>query len=257
MKGMPEEYTLELTVEGVAAGSFQITPEDLEDWLTGFLYANRMIEVLEDIRDVEFVRRGYVLEAHVALRDPLRARHAWMRAGQELAQFIGVGDGCESLRSALRASEIYPVHGAWRGTIAEIKDYMTTMVRSMEKYKATGGVHGAAIVTQMGELILREDVGRHNAVDKVIGYALRHRISGEEILLLGTGRLTLQMILKAARYGIGVAASRSAATHQAVLLAGELGMDVLGYVRGGNTILYTSGGWLLDGKVGEELASSL
>ncbi len=107
-------------------------------------------------------------------------------------------------------------------------------------YIEEGGMHGACIVHEDGSIVVREDIGRHNAVDKIIGYALRRRLNPEKLVLLTTGRISYEMLSKAAKFGFAVIGSRTAATKQAVQLAKFLNIEVIGYLRGKMAISYTS-----------------
>ncbi|MFH0896446.1 MAG: formate dehydrogenase accessory sulfurtransferase FdhD [Candidatus Bathyarchaeota archaeon] len=104
----------------------------------------------------------------------------------------------------------------------------------------TGGVHAAALHTLFGVLIaFSEDIGRHNAVDKVIGAALLNNCKLEESFLTSTGRITGDMALKAARVGIPIVASLSAAVYSGIEVAERTGMTIIGFVRGERMNIYT------------------
>ncbi|MGB9666152.1 MAG: formate dehydrogenase accessory sulfurtransferase FdhD [Candidatus Cryosericum sp.] len=105
-------------------------------------------------------------------------------------------------------------------------------------WSATGGVH-AALVSQGDNIFCCEDISRHTALDKVIGYALLHSWDLSHAVLLGTGRIPAQAVVQAARAGIPVLASRSATTAQAVLLAERLHLTLVAFVRAGRMNVYT------------------
>jgi FdhD protein len=112
------------------------------------------------------------------------------------------------------------------------------------QYQASRGIHGAALADADGLLIVAEDVGRHNAVDKVKGEALLRGIATEERILLSTGRVSSEMLLKAARMGVPLVASRTSPTEMAVALAEQLNVTVCGYVRPDGLNLYAGDGVL-------------
>ena len=105
-------------------------------------------------------------------------------------------------------------------------------------YRASRGIHGAALADRDRVLLVAEDVGRHNAVDKLMGMALLRGISATDRILLSTGRVSSEMLLKAARMGVPVVASRTSPTEMAVALAEQLGVTVVGYLRGESLNLY-------------------
>jgi FdhD protein len=108
-------------------------------------------------------------------------------------------------------------------------------------FEATGSVHGAALVDEGGvPLVIREDVGRHNAVDKAVGWALlerRHPLA--DTALVVSGRVSFEIVQKAARAGIGLIAAVSGPTSLAVSLAEEVGITLVGFVRAGTCVVYS------------------
>jgi FdhD protein len=109
-------------------------------------------------------------------------------------------------------------------------------------YKASRGIHGAALCDPDRLLLMAEDVGRHNAVDKVTGEALLRGIPTAGRILLSTGRVSSEMLLKAARMGVPIVASRTSPTEMAVGLAEQLNVTVCGYVRTDGLNLYAGHG---------------
>src|SRR3989304_3711805 len=118
-----------------------------------------------------------------------------------------------------------------------MRDLFAAAVHSRE----ARGTHGAALSDGQELLVVAEDVGRHNAVDKVKGEALLRGIPTEDRLLLSTGRVSSEMLLKAARMGVPLVASRTSPTEMAVALAEQLNITVCGYVRGDGMNLYAGG----------------
>jgi FdhD protein len=114
---------------------------------------------------------------------------------------------------------------------AELGARMKELFGAAVHYQRSRGIHGAALADRERLLLVAEDVGRHNAVDKIKGEALRRGIATEDRLLLSTGRISSEMLLKAARMGVPVVASRTSPTEMAVALAEQLGVTVCGYVR--------------------------
>ena len=111
--------------------------------------------------------------------------------------------------------------------------------RKSEVYRSTGGVHSAALTDGDHILAFAEDIGRHNAVDKVIGDCLLENIPFEGKIMLASGRLSSEIVLKCARCGIPVVVSRAAPTSLAVKLADSSGLTLLGFVRGKRMNVYT------------------
>jgi FdhD protein len=116
------------------------------------------------------------------------------------------------------------------------------LVRPRQKvFAATGGLHAAGLLDRTGQVLcVREDVGRHNAVDKVVGWALRQgRLPPTEAILFVSGRASFELTQKAVLAGIGVLAAVSAPSSLAVELADETGLTLIGFLRGGSMNVYT------------------
>jgi FdhD protein len=123
------------------------------------------------------------------------------------------------------------------GTLLELPKAMHA---AQSVHQHAGGVHAAAFFDNRGELIvLCEDVGRHNAVDKGLGHCLLRGIPLQDKLLLCSGRLSYEMVSKAIRMGLPILASVSAPTALAVQLADRFNLTVVGYLRGGHMTIYT------------------
>jgi FdhD protein len=131
---------------------------------------------------------------------------------------------------------------------AELSQRMKELFAEAAQYRASRGIHGAALADRERLLVVAEDVGRHNAVDKIKGEALLRGIPTADRLLLSTGRISSEMLLKAARMGVPLVASRTSPTEMAVGLAEQLGITVVGYVRPDSLNLYA--GEALDGEAG-------
>jgi FdhD protein len=143
---------------------------------------------------------------------------------------------------AVRVAALQPPAGP-RVTTETLFGLVDTMQAAQHSFAATGGIHGAALFSASGELlVLREDIGRHNAVDKVVGHASRLDWPIGERILLISGRVSFEMVQKAAVAGIPVVAAVSAASSLAVELAEELGLTVIGFLREDSCNVYTDPG---------------
>ena len=108
-----------------------------------------------------------------------------------------------------------------------------------EWYEKTGCVHQVTLFNINETVIIKEDIGRHNAVDKVIGAALQCGVKFGETIICSSGRLSSDMILKAASAGIPVVVSRTAPTSLAIDIAEEMGITLIGFARGKRMNIYT------------------
>ncbi|BDG60482.1 formate dehydrogenase accessory sulfurtransferase FdhD [Caldinitratiruptor microaerophilus] len=234
----PVEYPVTLYLDDEEHVTVQATPLDLEDFAIGYLYAEGLIAGPEDIRRLA--------------ADPERGL-IWVDLRHPVAGATGPG-GPRPVQGAERGvlpgglDALRPVPEGVRVARRDLVEWLKVMGRSTPLYRRSGGVHAAMLVhVPSGEHVIREDIGRHNAVDKVIGAALRRGWTGPEAVLLTSGRISFEMCARLVRFGAGLAASRTTATDMAVELAGRMGVDLIGYLRGERDLaLFTSGRRLLD-----------
>ncbi len=151
----------------------------------------------------------------------------------------GCGRGA-TFYSAADASAINKVTSRARFSSEQISGLFAEFQRRSELFRSTGGVHSAALC-DAGEIVaFAEDIGRHNAVDKVFGRCLLESLALEDKMVLTSGRVSSEILLKVARRGIPVLASRSAPTDLGVRLARDLGVTLAGFVRGKRMNIYAN-----------------
>jgi len=215
------------------------SPLDLEALVVGYLWMEKIIVGLDEIHHLEVSPVDG--RAEVTLAHPVTLP-------TERILTSGCGGGITfridhrlfpRLSSTLRVRPDALVQG------------MKGLFAAALHYKASRGIHGAALSDGERLLLVAEDVGRHNAVDKIKGAALLRGIPTEDRILFSTGRVSSEMLLKAARMGVPLIASRTSPTEMAVALAEQLNITVCGYVRTDGFNLYAGNGLLL----GEEVAA--
>ncbi|RQD74048.1 MAG: formate dehydrogenase accessory sulfurtransferase FdhD, partial [Candidatus Syntrophonatronum acetioxidans] len=125
---------------------------------------------------------------------------------------------------------------------AQISTLMKDLQKRADLFRQTGGVHSSALGTAEGIISFCEDIGRHNAVDKLLGECIDKEISLEDKMLITSGRLSSEILLKAAKIGIPVLLSRAAPSSLSVELARKLGITMVGFIRGKRMNIY-AGEW--------------
>jgi FdhD protein len=114
-----------------------------------------------------------------------------------------------------------------------------------EQYRSHGGIHSAAIGAADGLLLYAEDIGRHNTLDRLAGEALFKGIELQDKMLVTSGRVSTEMVAKAARLGIGLVASRTSPTDKAIELCEQAGITLVGYLRGSSMEIFSHSHQLL------------
>ncbi|QED49787.1 formate dehydrogenase accessory sulfurtransferase FdhD [Cytobacillus dafuensis] len=239
-KGCPEEFPITLRINGYEMAVFQLTNHDLEDWAYGYLFSEGMIASREDIRSIHYDETTGILE--VSLKDGFDPEIMFSKKKHYTA---GCGRGV-TFFSMTDVKTFSKVQSEKTYLLSYILKKRSEFAKNSPLYAETGGMHGACIVHANGEITVREDIGRHNAVDKIIGHAIRTGCNPKELLLLTTGRVSYEMLSKAAKFGFAVIGSRTAATKQAIQLAKFLNVEVVGYLRGRMAIPYTSFGRVIN-----------
>lgn len=237
------EEPLEVRVGGEVIASTMRTPGHDIEWLHGFLFAEGIIRTAADIAEARYcagatidgVNTYNVLE--VDLRPGVRApglEHIRVTPGTSACGVCG----SSSMDAVLRR---VPARLSPPPLLAEQVAAMPQRMRKEQKlFRRTGGVHAAAIFNAQGELkLLREDVGRHNAADKVIGALLmQDGLPASDTVLVMSSRASFELVQKAALARIPALVAVSAATSLAVDLARESGMLLAGFVREDRLNLY-------------------
>jgi len=224
------EEVLCLYLNGNLVVRLLASPFQLEDLAVGFLLSEGLVSRPADIVSVKEGGASTTLfvEARTEAPDPV------MLAGA--ARTSGCGGG---ITMGTGAGALAPVASDLRAGADEILSLAREFERSSVHFRRTGCVHACGLARQGRLVLLREDVGRHNALDKVLGAALGGSIDLESSIVLLSGRISSEMVTKAARTGVSLLVSRGAPTATAVEMARDLGVCVAGFVRGGRMNVYT------------------
>jgi len=232
------EQPLSVFVNGEKFLTLLCSPMGLEALVIGYLWMEKVINDLAEIARLEV--------SPVDGRAEVTLTHAVTLPTERI-----LTSGCGGGITFRIDHRLFPrLHSTVKVRPAQLAARMKELFQAAVHYQRSRGIHGAALADGERVLIVAEDVGRHNAVDKVKGEALLRDIPTEDRLLLSTGRVSSEMLLKAARMGVPVVASRTSPTEMAVALAEQLGVTVCGYVRPDGLNVYAGDAVVLDAPVG-------
>jgi len=228
-----KELPLTILLNGRELVTLLCSPANLKYLAIGFLLSEGLLRSRNDIKSIiDDEQRGIVrIETVTDLH------------GEEEQVFKriitpGCGRGAAFYSSA-DAVGMNEVKSELQVNGDEILELMTQFQRLSETYRSTGGVHSAALCDNKSLNIFSEDIGRHNAIDKIFGQCLWEGISTDNHIILSSGRISSEIVIKIARNNIPVLASKSAPTNTAVKLADLLGITLIGFVRGTRMNVYS------------------
>ena len=238
------EEPLEIRVNGTAVTVTMRTPGSDIELAQGFLLTEGVIGRRDDVLTVRYCR-GTGTENTYNVLDVTLSPDVVMPDIDVTRNFYTTSScgvcGKASLE-AVRATSRHAPGDDPAVVAAEILSAMPGQLRDAQKvFAATGGLHGAALFSTAGTMLaIREDIGRHNAVDKVIGWAVEQdRIPLAATVLLVSGRASFELTQKAVMAGIPVLAAVSAPSSLAVDLAGQSGLTLVAFLRGDSMNVYT------------------
>jgi len=216
---VPVEEVITLYVNGRPLVSLMCTPTQLKELALGFLFNEGLIDGLDDVEVLE-------------LRGGGRCVDVWLKHDIETPGLRIITSGCSG---GITFEDVTSAHHRLESGLRVTPQQMTQLIEELSRiailYRRAGGVHAAALADVKQLLCVAEDVGRHNALDKIAGICLRQGWSTHDHILLTTGRLTSEMVNKVARMGVPIIISRTSPTSLSVQLAQAWGVTLVGYTR--------------------------
>jgi FdhD protein len=222
------ETPVSLTVNGEAWVSFMCTPVLLEALAVGFLFNEGMIDSLDEVSDVRLCEHGDNVD--VWLNHAVDKPANWTRTS-------GCSGGMTTVDSITRPRAVAAPNGLILSSSA-ISRLVEMLFEAQDLYRETGGVHMSALSDGERILLSAEDIGRHNTLDKIAGMCLMQNIWPERRILITTGRISSEMMQKAARLGAGILVSRTSPSSLSIELAEQWDITLIGYARRNKFNLY-------------------
>ncbi|WP_026694259.1 formate dehydrogenase accessory sulfurtransferase FdhD [Peribacillus kribbensis] len=229
------EYTVTIKINSEEFVTMVCTPEYLEDMVIGYLASEGVIKSYSDIEDLWVQEKEGFVHVKLAKVNPYYEKFSGKRyitscCGMSRQGFVFVND-------ALTAKKMHDADVTL--SPEDCFSLMDNMQNSAHTFQNTGGVHNAALCDVDGMVVSRMDIGRHNALDKIYGYCLKNSISIRDKIIVFSGRISSEILLKVAKIGCPIVLSKSAPTDLALELAEELGITAVGFIRKGAMNIYT------------------
>jgi FdhD protein len=227
------EVPCTIVVNDNEVATIMCTPTHFKEFAVGYLYTSGMINSAREVK-------GFCCDEKRWRLDVTTTKDIDFALLGKRVYTSGCGRGV-MYSNVIMLSSRHPLETQFHVTKECVSHCVKWLLSCSSLYKETRGVHTAALSID-GELpaFYRDDIGRHNAVDKVIGRSLMDGADFSRSILISTGRISSEILHKVKRTGIPFVLSRGAPTHQTVLMAREMGVTVIGFARGGSFIVYAN-----------------
>lgn len=227
------EYPFTIFVNGEEFATMVCTPTELDELILGFLASEGVIRSKNDVTTLQIdENKGFAyveLAAKTTTSQQFYSKRFIGSCCGKSRQFYFYNDA-RTARTSTSKLTITPI---------QCLSLMKALQNSSTVFKETGGVHNAALCSANKMLISRTDIGRHNALDKILGYCIQNRLPIQDKIIAFSGRISSEVLLKAAKIGVGIILSKSAPTDLAIKLAHDLNITAVGFIRGGSFNVYS------------------
>lgn len=218
-----QEMPLSVVVNGRHVLTAMISPTQIEQFIVGFLYTEKIIKKIEDIESILIENNS----VSVLTKNPFEI----------LVSKKTILSGCGSTMSFLDSDRLPNINSNLTLTPETIYKAVGEALKS-DLHILTGGIHVVSLYDSNGKVCIIEDIGRHNALDKVIGYALGNNIDLSKTFIICSGRISSEMTRKCLIANIPIAVSRGATTTLSIEIAKSHGLTIVGFVRNNKMNVY-------------------
>lgn len=228
-----EEAILRIFLNDREIVALSCTPHDQAYLAVGFLISEGFLKNKEEIKSIDQSENGVIVRTH---------------ASQDISetplQKAILTSGCGKGKTFVDWEDVNPLEDVMINldltlSAGEILQVMSGFEKSSDLFRQTGGVHSAALAARDGIVLFNEDIGRHNAVDKVLGEGFLKGLELKDKFLVISGRVSSDVVSKLSNCGLSMVVSRTAPTSLAVRMAQKLGITIAGFVRGRRMNLYS------------------
>ncbi|OPY35533.1 MAG: formate dehydrogenase accessory protein [Methanoregula sp. PtaU1.Bin051] len=218
-----EEMPIALFINGRHSTTLMVSPIRLEDFVTGYLFTEELIKTTREIESIKIEKN----RISVITKNLFKV----------LPQKKTILSGCGGSTSFIDTEKLPRIHSDFSISAAAVTASINTLQDS-DIYRAAGGFHRVVLLDSHREIGRAEDIGRHNAVDRIIGYALRNGVFLSQTFLVTSARISSEMVRKCLTANIPIMVSRSATSTLAIEIADRTGMTVIGFARDGKMDIY-------------------
>lgn len=204
------------------------TPDKLNYLILGFLYFQGLIRKVEDVASISVCPDEPFAQVRLVANN--------VNLPRPRVYFSGCGSAPAPANASATAR---PLDSAFQARAEDLVSLMSSLQEAAQLYRAHGGVHISGLADQDELVVVAEDIGRHNTVDKIQGECLYRGLFTRDRILLTTGRLSSEIVDKASRMEVPIVASRNSPTGRAAAMADELGITLVGYLRGPRLFVYS------------------
>jgi FdhD protein len=222
------EAPVSLTVNGEIWLSLVCTPIDVEALAVGFLFSEGLIDSIDEVASARACPSGENVD--IWLTHAVKKPENWRRTTGCVGGITSVGES---------RSISLPSPGELNLSPDRVCALVLQLYDNQDLYQRTGGIHSSALSDGENIIVYAEDVGRHNTLDKISGKVLLERLSLSRQVILTTGRISSEMLQKAARMGAPILISRTSPTTLSIHLAEQWGITLVGYARRDRFRVYT------------------
>ncbi|WP_350343329.1 formate dehydrogenase accessory sulfurtransferase FdhD [Proteinivorax tanatarense] len=230
-----EETPLTIYINGDQFITLLSTPYNQKELVIGFILSESLISKVDEIEAIDLDKDNGVVEVSIPNYSPLKKK---LYGKRTITTGCGKGTIFYNVLDSLN-NKGHKLNKDVEVSAQKIMEQMHQVQKVSQLYKETGGVHTASLSDGENLLYTREDIGRHNAVDKILGRAFLDEMAVEDKILLSSGRLSSEIVLKVIKAKIPILVSRSAPSSLAISLAERGGLTLIGFVRGKKLNCYT------------------
>jgi FdhD protein len=239
MDYVAEEKPLHIFLNQIHYVTILCYPTLLEELTIGYLLSEGVLKSIDEVAEIKFEKDG---KCQVRLKPGVDAEKR-IAVSQPFTRLVLTACGSPDywpLSKLIDRLDLRKLSLGFQVKAQTISEAVRRLNTLAETFRKTGGVHVAALYSVQGDLITyAEDIGRHNAVDKVIGVSAQKKLDFSQCFLASSGRLTGDIVLKAARMRVPVVASLAAAVDSGIEIAKRTGLTLIGFVRGQRMNVFT------------------